>query len=181
MTVNNLKLQLEREHIKHMNNKSDLICVKEYNDTFTVLGMKVGPFKLGHPYSFNNFLAKEMVKRGYLKFDENHIIEPSTIQKINFKESTNKPLEKMQDLIYIRARDQLEIIEEKYEQEMITLRERNKLKSDYNDLINVRLEKINRLAKSNNTRQKSMLTTEEQILYHELSNIITTWQQFFKN
>ena len=67
-----------------------------------------------------------------------------------------------------------------YQQDKINRREFNQLNSDLDDMIRVRLGKINRLAMlPQNLKLINMLTPEEKMLYEELTLNIQNWRDFF--
>ena len=103
------------------------------------------------------------------------------IQKINFQESTSTSLRelKQHDYIYVQAHEQLELLNKLYGQGKIPRQEYAQFYSDVNDLIRVRISKINRLALQSTTpHTKKLLTSEEQILFSRLSKIIQQWKDY---
>ena len=174
--------KLKREENKFIHRKAETICQKEFPHTFQYLNKKIGPFKLGHTYTMENFIARIFVEADYLKFTDEYHINSQTIQKINFQESTSKQLNKIQDLIYIQAREHLKIAQKQYQHDQIQYRDMSRLKSDINDLSSVRIGKINRLARhSRNLEAKKRLTDEELVLYEKLGQAFKEWQDYLNN
>ncbi|MHA1475811.1 MAG: hypothetical protein ACTSQ5_11580 [Promethearchaeota archaeon] len=89
--MNSIRNKLLREENEYFHQKIDTICIKELRN-FQHLGRKVGPFKVGHPYTLDNYIARILIKEGYIRFDDGNQITAKTIQKINFRESTNREL-----------------------------------------------------------------------------------------
>ncbi|MHA1920266.1 MAG: hypothetical protein ACTSWX_11020, partial [Promethearchaeota archaeon] len=85
--VNSIKNKLLREENDYLHQKIDTICLKELK-YFQHLGRKIGPFKVGHPYTLDNYIARILIEEGFLRYDDGNHITPKTIQKINFREST---------------------------------------------------------------------------------------------
>ncbi len=69
----------------------------------------LGPFKAGHNYNFPYFVARILVEQGLAKFEEKDIITSNGIKKINFQESTDKEVHKIDDHTYVQAIQQLRI------------------------------------------------------------------------
>lgn len=172
-----IKNKLKRDQNEYIHQKVDVIVIKEF-PTFTILGKRIGPFKLGHPMTIEQYIARILVEEGIVKFDDSSQLDRKGIQKINFKESTNPELGKIaEDFIYTQAREQLEITNSLYEQGKVPRQDFKQLLSDVNDLIRVRLAKINRLAVQNGRSQSErFLTQEEKILYEEISEKIQEWK-----
>lgn len=159
--------------------KVDTACIKEFPTAIMVLGKRVGPFKVGNPYSMEYYLARIFVEEGILKFDEKNLVNSMTIQKINFAESTNQEPHQINDMIYVQAIEQLGILERQLKEDKITRRDFSQLFSDVNDLIRVRLAKIVRLAtQTQQPRTKKIMTEEERILFECIQSIIYEWQNF---
>ena len=176
--VNSISNQLFRIKNEFIHNRIDTTCIKEYPHSFTHLGHRLGPFKVGHPYNLEHYVARIFVEEGYLKYDDGSHMNAAAIQKINFQESTNPELGGIQDHVYVQALEQLKILGILYEREQIPRRHYQQLYSDFNDLIRVRLAKIGRLAiHSQDLKMKKKLTSEEQILFDHISSDISKWRE----
>ena len=178
--VNTIKSQLKREEIEFSHQNVDTLCVKTLS-AFQHLGRRLGPFKVGHPYTLENYIARILIEEGYLKYNETGHLNRKGIQKINFQESTSTSLRelKQHDYIYVQAHEQLELLNKLYERGKIPRQEYTQFYSDVNDLIRVRISKINRLALQSKTpHTKKLLTSEEQILFSRLSKIIQQWKDY---
>ncbi len=174
--------QLKREANLFIHQKCETLCVKEYKESFMALGKKVGPFKLGYPYRLDNYIARILVENGILKFENHSRLDNSAIQKINFQESTAPELRKIQDNVYIQALEQLKILNSLPEKDIIGRRGVRQLFSDLNDLVRVRLPKINRLAIQKPTMaSKKLLTAEERVLFDYLTANIQEWRTFLES
>ncbi len=177
-----IKEKLLREENKFMHRKADTLCQKEYPYSFQILGKKIGPFRVGHTYIMENYVAEIFVKDGYLQYTDKSHIDSKTIQKINFQESTQQELKPIKDLIYIQARKEMKIAKKHNESGNLSFRSMRGLISDVNDLISVRLGKIMRLARySKNIDAKKRLTQEELILFEKLSKDVKEWQNYLSN
>jgi len=153
--------------------------VKDFPTALIHLGRRIGPFKIGNPYSLEYYIARILVEEGYLKFDENKIINSAAIQKINFMESTNPEPKPIEDMVYVQAAQRLSIFENLLKDDKIPRRDFSQLYSDVNDLIRVRLAKIIRLAtQPQQLKTKKLMTEEERILFDQISNSIHEWQNF---
>jgi hypothetical protein len=177
--VNSISSKLKRIEMSFTHTKVDTICIKDFPQPVTVLARRIGPFKMGNPYTLEYYLARIFVEEGILKFDENKIMNSATIQKINFMESTNAEPRPIDDHVYVQAIQRLSIFENMIKQDKIPRREFSQLFSDVNDLIRVRLAKIIRLAtQPQHLKIKKVLTEEERILFDYISNTILEWQNF---
>ncbi|UYP46606.1 hypothetical protein NEF87_002891 [Candidatus Lokiarchaeum ossiferum] len=177
---NSICAQLLREENEFSHEKVDTLCMKDFPHSINHLGKRIGPFKVGHPYPLDHYVAKILVKKGYLRFDDEKLLNRKSIQKINFQESTNPELGKIEDhsYVYTQAHEQLKIINEMYEQGKAPRQDFKQFYSDLNDLIRVRLAKINRLAtQPQNVQSKKVLTSEEIILFDEISKNINEWRE----
>jgi len=173
-----IQSQLKRDQNKYIHQKVDVLVVKEF-PTFDLLGKRIGPFKLGHSMTIDQYIARILVEEGIVKFDNGKHLNRKGIQKINFQESTNPELGKIrEEYIYTQAHEQLEIINKLYEHGKVPRQEFKQLLSDVNDLIRVRLAKINRLAiQTRRSQYEKYLTREEKILFDEISSKIDEWKQ----
>ncbi len=177
-----IKEKLKREENKFIHLRAETLCQKKFPHSFQLLGRKIGPFKVGHTYTMENYIARIFVESGYLTYTDEYHVNSKTIQKINFEESTERQLKKIKDLIYIQSREQMKIAKTHYENEDLSYRLMKQLFSDVNDLISVRLAKIGRLARfSKNLDAKKKLTDEELILFQELRNSIQEWQDYLRS
>ncbi len=180
VSSNSITAQLLREDNEFNHQKVDTVCMKNFPQSINHLGKRIGPFKVGHPYSLDHYLAKIFVKKEYLRFDDEKLLNRKSIQKINFQESTNPELGKIEDhsYVYTQAHEQLELINEMYEQGKAPRQDFKQFYSDVNDLIRVRLAKINRLAtQPQNVQSRKVLTSEENILFEEISKKINEWRE----
>ncbi|MCF2138840.1 MAG: DNA replication complex GINS family protein [Candidatus Lokiarchaeota archaeon] len=177
MSPLSIKNKLKRDQNKYIHQKVDVIVTKEF-PSFHILGKHIGPFKLGHPMTIDQYIARILVEEGIVKFDDTKHLNRKGIQKINFQESTNPELGKIaENFIYTQAREQLEIMNKLYEQGKIPRQEFKQLLSDVNDLIRVRLAKINRLAvQTGRSQSERNLTQEERILFDEIASKINEWK-----
>lgn len=176
---NSITSKLLREQMDFIQTRVDTICVKEFSQGFLHLGRRLGPFKLGHNYNLPYYIARIMVEEGILKFDEKTIVNSTSIQKINFQESTDPELHQVDDHIYVQGVEQLKVLNIFQKHDKIPRREFNQLFSDLNDLIRVRLAKLSRLSiATQGMKTKSLLSSEEKILYEELSKGIKEWRDF---
>ena len=176
---NSIKSVLDRKKNELIHNKVDTTCSKAM-PAFNHLGRKLGPFKVGHPYTLENYIARVLVEEGFLKYTDSGHLNRKAIQKINFQESTIPELRPIkEEYIYLQGHEQLEILNKLYEQGKIPRQEFTQFYSDVNDLLRVRISKINRLAIQQKTPQVSkLLTTEERILYERLSQTIQEWRTY---
>ena len=175
---NSIRSELNRKKNELIHQKVDTICSKTM-PAFRHLGRKLGPFKVGHPYTLENYISRILVEEGILKYtDSGGHLNRKEIQKINFQESTIPELRPIkEEYIYLQAHEQLEILNNLYERGKIPRQEFTQFYSDVNDLLRVRISKINRLAIQQKTPQVSkLLTTEEHILYTRLSQTIEEWR-----
>ena len=174
---NSIRSELDRKKNELVHTKVDTTCSKAM-PAFSHLGRKLGPFKIGHPYTLDNYIARILVEEGILKYTDSGHLNRKAIQKINFQESTVPELRPIkQEFIYLQAHEQLEILNKMYEQSKIPRQEFTQFYSDVNDLLRVRISKINRLAIQQKTPQVSkILTMEEKILYDRLSKAIEEWR-----
>ena len=169
--------KIQRENNKYIHEKSDTFCVKDYNHSFLLMGRKIGPFKQGLSYKIENYIAHSFVEEGYLIFEDASKITSNTIRKINFQESTNPELRKIQDHIYVQTLNQIKVMQSLNQKGKGNRREISQIFSDITDLIRVRLSKINRLAsQTSDLKSTKVLTPEENILFEEISNTIKQWR-----
>lgn len=179
IVTNSITSRLKRKENEFLHQKVDTICIKELG-AFQHIGRRLGPFKVGHPYTLDNFIARILVEEGFLKYDEKGKLDRKGIQKINFQESTSTTLSDLneKDYIYVQAHEQLEVLNTLYHQGKIPRQEFTQFYSDVNDLIKVRTSKIIRLAlQSNQIRAKKQLTSEEQILFERMSKVMHEWKK----
>jgi hypothetical protein len=181
--VNSIRSKLQREENIFVHQHVDTICTKEFPHTFNHLGRRVGPFIIGHPYRLEQFVARIFVEQGYLRFDEKGMVNSGAIQKINFQESTNPELKKIQEYVYVQGLEQLNILNKLDNgSNQSYRRDYRKLLSDLNDLIRVRLAKITRLANQTpDMKSKKLLTPEELVLYESISDAIQQWREHLGN
>jgi GINS complex protein helical bundle domain len=177
-TIDSISSQLHRYENDFLHQKIDTICIKEL-DSFTLLGRRIGPFKVGHPYTLDQYIAHILVEAEFLKFSDDSHLSPKTIQKINFQESTNPELGKIPDpYIYTQAHSELEILDRLFSQNKVSRHEFTQLNSDVQDLIRVRLAKITRLAaQTGKTHLLKNLTNEEMLLFEDISIKIKEWRE----
>ncbi len=177
---NSIKSKLLREENEFIHQIVDTICIKDFPNSMIHLGKKIGPLKLGHPYSLEQYIAQIFVKNGFLRYNDESHLNRKAIQKINFQESTNPELGNIQgyNYIYTQAHEQLLLSNQMYENGDIPRQDFKQLYSDVNDLIRVRLAKINRLAsQTQNLQSKKKLSSEEQILFEQISENIKEWKE----
>ena len=124
---NSIPAKLRREQNDFIHKKADTVCIKEFNESFWALGKKVGPFKVSFPYQLDNYIARILVEYGILRYEDKSQLNNSAIQKINFQESTNRELRKIQDHVYVRALEQLQLLESLLNKKQITRIDRGKI------------------------------------------------------
>jgi len=168
-----------RAEMDFLQNKVDVQCIKDCPDSFVVLDRHVGPFKAGNTYTFYFWIAQILVQEGIVKFEDRDVITSQNIKKINFQESTNPELHKIEENTYLQTLEHLKVMNAWYSKDKIDRREYNLLCSDLNDLIRVRLGKVVRLAmQQQNLKTQTLLTPEEKILYDHLVLNIQEWSNF---
>jgi hypothetical protein len=180
MFVDSIRDQLQRAEMDFIHTRVDVVCIKDCTDTFPFFERRLGPFKSGHNYNLPFFVARILVEQGIGKLEEKDTVTSNTIRKINFQESSDKDMHKIDDHTYVQAIQQLRIYNAWYQQDKINRREYNQLNSDLDDMIRVRLGKINRLALANqNMKFINMMTPEEKALYEQLNKNVQAWRDFF--
>ena len=143
--VNSITNKLTRIEMSFTHNKVDTVCVKDFPTPLIQLGRRIGPFKIGNPYSLEYYIARIFVEEGYLKFDENKIINSAAIQKINFMESTNPEPKPIEEMVYVQAAQRLSIFENLLKDDKIPRRDFSQLYSAIIQIQKHRVSKANSL------------------------------------
>jgi len=142
-------------------------------------GLTVGPFDEGNEYEVYFWVAKELANSGMVHFREDDVLDATKLFKVQWKEGVQIPgqISELSEDFYPKLRRFIADLKdqtansEKYQ-------EYDRAKQLARDIVNSRLKKIVALsaAPAQGEQVLKKFTSEEKILYEQLTKIISEWK-----
>lgn len=144
-------------------------------------GLKVGPFQEGKEYEVRFWIAQELEKAGIAHFREEDVLDLVKLNKIHWKErvQASQQVASLPEDFYPKLRRYFENLKSEAIKKPEKMRDYEKARRLYRDIINLRLKKIVSLASSPIAQTNQILgnlTKEEHVLYDNLHAIIGEWR-----
>jgi hypothetical protein len=134
--------------------------------------------KVGQEIEMPYWTAKELVRDGYVKFNEKHVLDLAKIQKVHWRETdtATRKLIAIQPDFYCLLRRHLDELR----QDTGKFRELDRYETLARDIVNIRVQKIITLSATPVSRETGNvlqnLASEERALYLALSRTIESWR-----
>jgi hypothetical protein len=143
-------------------------------------GLNVGPFEEGNEYEIQYWIASELQKSGVVRLRGEEMLDASMLYKIHWKEraqSAGQPSNLPEDF-YPKIRRVLAELKMEIAKQPEKMREYEKIKHLFLDIVNLRLKKIVSLAATPVQTEQFLksLTQEERLLYEKLYRNINQWK-----
>ena len=144
-------------------------------------GLSVGPFEAQKEYEVVYWVAKELARRGIVRFRDADMLDITKLSRIHWAEKVQKPrqLTQLPKDFYPKLRRFLEELKEKAANNPEKIRDYMRADGMFKDIVNRRLRKIVLLASSlgkTNQLVLNNLTEEEKILYSKIRGAIESWR-----
>ncbi len=142
-------------------------------------GLTVGPYDEGNEYETYFWVAKELANNGLVHMREDETLDTNKIYKAQWKEGVQTPgqISELPDNFYPKIRRYITCIKEEALKQPEKHIECQKAKHLAKDIVNSRLKKIIALASAPTPEHVlKKFTSEEKIIYQQLSQIIHQWK-----
>lgn len=155
-------------------------CVKDYNG-FSLLNMKIGPFKKGKKYKIKYFLAVPLIEKNILDIAPEERCDNIVVQRYAVSERDDRKLREINDKYFLNKLKEFKSFMKKY------VKEGKKPKADLDrfnsymaNIIDSRLLKLLRLTRTElSVSDERRLTNAEAILFSHISDLIHIWRKFY--
>jgi len=177
-----LEESLNRVNFIFKNEEITTECINAYN-RFSVLGESFGPFEKGEKYNLPFFVALSFIENNILKLAISEKCDNVDVQRYAISERDNQMLLQRENNYFLNKIKESKFFIEK------EVQEKNKPKIDLDrftsystNIVDSRLLKLLKLAKSNlSSEDERRLTSSEIILFNKLFELIKVWRTFFLN
>jgi hypothetical protein len=177
-----LEDSLNRVNFIFKNGEISTECINSY-PRFSILGGDFGPFEKGEKYVLPFFVALSLIENNILKIPINEKCDNVDVQRYAISERDNQMLLKRDNNYFLNKIKEFKFFIEK------EIEDKNKPKIDLDrftsystNIIDSRLLKLLKLAKSNlSLEDERRLTSSEIILFHKLFELLKVWRTFFIN
>lgn len=174
------KKELKRLRYTFLNEIVDTRALKDFKQSIEVLGKKVGPFKAGNHYRMEFWVAKTFLINDILQLTEKDKLDVQKIQKIAYKESRSRKIEKIDENLFLAIHEYLDVLNERVKRNLTKERKFKDVYSNVQDLVIVRQRKVGNLSQTKHTIRKIQnLAASEKVLIEHLSGTFEGWGQFF--
>jgi hypothetical protein len=155
-------------------------CVKDYKG-FSLLNMKIGPFKRGKNYKLKFFIAVPLIRKNILILSPQEKCDNIIVQRYAISERDDRRLREIDEKNFLNKIKEFKLFMEKM------IEDRTKPKSDLDkfnsykaNIIDSRLLKLLRLARTElSVADERRLTNSERILISKISELIHKWRGFY--
>lgn len=148
----------------------------------TIIDTTIGPLEEGKELETSYWIAEELIKLGYARFNEDDVLTYTTLNKLHWRETKLSPglqISPLPDYFYPKLRRFLNASRQKASKEPTAANQYLQADRLARDIINCRLRKIVNLAASS-TRVASIvqaLSNEERILFEKVKIAVTDWEK----
>lgn len=168
-------LSIEDIDIDFKNSITRLVALENLQK-LTIADINVGPLEKGKEVEVTSWIAEELVKAGYARFQEGEMINIASLNKIHWRETrlqSGRTISPLPEFFYPKLRRFLEELRN------------DSMESDHKsamrlivDIINIRIKKILRLGASSSQTENILrhLTPEEKIFYNKLHSTVMEWK-----
>ena len=143
-------------------------------------GLKVGPYQEGKEYEVKFWIAQELKKAGIARFREEELLDLVKLNKIHWKErvQASQQVASLPEDFYPRLRRYLADLKSEAIKKPEKMKDYEKARSLFRDILRLRLKKIVSLASSPAQTNQILgsLTKEEYTLYKSLYEIVSEWR-----
>lgn len=171
---------LKRFEMLFLNDNRDCIFQKELEE-FTIKEQKFGPFRKGDQITLPNWIIERLLKDDYVRIVPNHAYDSLRQLENIYREEEKYPhrLQEFNPYLYVAiARKILRLQSDKTSMDPRKYEEVEKLQKIVPFLVETRLSKILRVAKSGAYQEKrNQMTLEERWLCEELLQVLAGWRQ----
>ncbi|MBY9020420.1 MAG: hypothetical protein KGD67_05135 [Candidatus Lokiarchaeota archaeon] len=177
-----LEDSLNRVNFIFKNEEITTECINDYN-RFSMLGSNFGPFEKGEKYNLPFFVALSLIENNIIKIAVNEKCDNVDVQRFAISERDNQMLLQRETFYFLNKIKEFKFFIEK------EVEEKNKPKIDMDrftsystNIVDSRLLKLLKLARSNLTLEdERRLTSSEIILFNKIRELIKIWRTFFLN
>lgn len=161
-------------------NTSTKIIIVENLKSLQIGSMTIGPLKEGEEVELKNWIASELIKKGYARYHDEYSVNSISLNKIHWRETrlqTGRRISSLPEYFYPRLRRYLHSLEEKAISDASFAIEYDRAVKLAHDIVNCRLKKIVSLAAAPSQTENILrtLAREERILYNTLHSKISKW------
>jgi len=155
-------------------------CINDYKH-FSLLGGDFGPFEKGEKYSLPFFVALCLIENNILKIAINEKCDNVDVQRYAISERDNQMLLERKNSYFLNKIKEFKFfIEKEVEEKKKPKINLDRFTSYSTNIVDSRLLKLLKLAKSNlSLEDERKLTSSEIILFNKLSELIKSWRMFF--
>jgi hypothetical protein len=154
-------------------------CVKN-QEGFFLLGEKFGPFEKGKKYKLKLFLSIPFIENNILTVDPKEKCDNLDVQRFAIGERDDQHLVRREDYFLNKLKEFKLFMEKEVKDGLKPKAELDRFNSFTTNIIDSRLLKLIRLAKSElSLEDEKKLTKSEQILFRYLYTIVNLWRNFF--
>jgi len=177
-----LEDSLNRVNFIFKNEQIKTECIEDYN-RFSILGSSFGPFEKGGKYNLPFFIALSLIENNILKIALDEKCDNVDVQRYAISERDNQMLLQRENNHFLnRIKEFKFFIEKEVEQKNKPKIDVDRFASYSTNIVDSRLLKLLKLAKSNlSVEDERRLTYSEIILFNKLSKLIKGWRTFFLN
>jgi hypothetical protein len=174
--------QLLRLNFMFKNQNITTECVTNHPG-FSLLGEPYGPFEKGKQYKLKFFTAIPFLKSNILKIIESEKCDNIDVQRYAINERDDQTLIRRENKFFLnKIKEFRHFMENKVEMNIKPKIELDRYKSYSANIVDSRLSKLLRLAKSElSIVDEQKLTNSEKKLYNYCSSMIKIWRDFFFN
>jgi hypothetical protein len=174
------KEAMKRFEMLFLNERRECIFLKPTPE-FTVVGQKLGPFQKGDRVELPNWVIERLLKEDYVDIAPEDAYESLRRLQNLYREEEKQPhkFQTFQPFLYTAiARKTLRLQSDKTSMDPRKYEEIEKLRKMTPFLVETRLSKILRVAKSGAYQEKrQQMAHEERWLCEELSGLLSGWRQ----
>ena len=155
-------------------------CLCDY-EGFSILGESFGPFEKGKNYRMKQFLSIPFIEKDILVVDKSDKYDNVDVQALAIKErDSQKLIQQEKDMFLIKTKVFRSLMEKNVEDKKKPKIDLDRYNSYTTNIIDSRLLKVLRLAKTEiSLDDERRLTKSEQLLYNKIYDVISKWRKFF--
>ncbi len=155
-------------------------CIKNHKG-FSILGDKLGPFEKGKKYKLKFFLAVPFIENNILKVAPHDKCDNVDLQRFAIEERDDQKLiQREQDYFLNKIKEFNQFMEKDVKENNKPQKFLDDYKSYYTSVLDSRILKIMRIAKSDSSIEvENRLAVSEHLLYNNIHKIINIWREFF--
>jgi hypothetical protein len=162
------------------NTSTNIIVLKNLR-LLKIGSITIGPLKEGEEIETKNWIASELIKKGYARDNDEYSVNVISLNKIHWRETrlqTGRRISSLPEYFYPRLRRYLHSLKENAISDASFAIEYDRSIRLAHDIVNCRLKKIVSLAAAPSQTENILraLAREERILYNVLHTKISKWK-----